>query len=590
MISPNKKKTVRIVLAAAVLLAVILVSAYISHYNSAVKLAEERDFHKAESTLLFKAVAKIQNPELVDYIDAGVLLEDGDYDRAKWAFQNCVYYGAAEMILECDYQKAKDDLEKNSFDEAAAIFDELAGQNYSDSEYMAQKSRYQKAEALYNNEQYIEAAAIFQALAEAQFEDSEDKYAQCYFDLGSQSLDAKDYDTAAEAFDIAYEYGVEGSGQLYNESIYRKAKSLYLQREYEAAAAEFAHLIEFMGKDHALRCYSDSDEYYLNCFYNIAEENFNSGNYDEAAKGYLRMARVKHKDSEEKYFACLSNKAYAAMLGKNYREAEILYNVLRQAGYGDAEENYYACRYERASAAFEAGEYEEAAEIIAPAVEYGYAGAEELQQKAIYENTLIGARSQNVNEVLKAIQDIETLKNENFLSWVSAAVEIYAAAYENAVNRYNEKDYSEAQKLFDAMSSYKDAEVYSVFCSIHNGSQISESSYDLFLKNLDVADGKSLAVASSNIVYRFLDGQWKDSNGHYFNYSDDKGQSEENLPSVDIGASAWSWYIENGIQYIYTESMGKENAEKNFKLTVKSADTIEFYCYKIKSTYTLTRQ
>ena len=194
----------RYVIAAAAALLLIGVGItgylYVSHYQKALQSADNGSFAEAESNLFLPFITKLHDSQFVDYLQAGKLLENGQFDAAKEAFSKLTGYKKAdEYLLETEYRRGVDLLNNGEYDLAEAVFQELAESGYSESEEMIYAVKYSHAEALINEKQYDAAIEIFTDLSKSNYKDSSERI------LETQYLHAQDLLDNEEDYENAYE-------------------------------------------------------------------------------------------------------------------------------------------------------------------------------------------------------------------------------------------------------------------------------------------------------------------------------------------------------------------------------------------------
>lgn len=188
--------------AAALLLVGIGITGYlyVSHYQKALQSADNGSFAEAESNLFLPFITKLHDSQFVDYLQAGKLLENGQFDAAKEAFSKLTGYKKAdEYLLETEYRRGVDLLNNGEYDLAEAVFQELAESGYSESEEMIYAVKYSHAEALINEKQYDAAIEIFTDLSKSNYKDSSERI------LETQYLHAQDLLANEEDYENAYE-------------------------------------------------------------------------------------------------------------------------------------------------------------------------------------------------------------------------------------------------------------------------------------------------------------------------------------------------------------------------------------------------
>lgn len=99
---------------------------YGSRYQEAVKLADAGEFSKASDTLILPFVTKLHDQKLMDYLDAGKLFEEGQYEAAKEQFISLEnYLNASDMVLEAQLQEGITYLNNKEYESAQEIFSQL---------------------------------------------------------------------------------------------------------------------------------------------------------------------------------------------------------------------------------------------------------------------------------------------------------------------------------------------------------------------------------------------------------------------------------------------------------------------------------
>ena len=181
---------------------------YVSHYQKAIKSAENGSFAEAESNLFLPFITKLHDSQFVDYLQAGKLLENGQFDAAKEAFSKLTGYKKADdYLLETEYRRGVDLLNNGEYDLAEAVFQELAESGYSESEEMIYAVKYSHAEALINEKQYDAAIEIFTDLSKSNYKDSSERILETQYLHAQDLLDnEQDYENAYEMFKSLGDY------------------------------------------------------------------------------------------------------------------------------------------------------------------------------------------------------------------------------------------------------------------------------------------------------------------------------------------------------------------------------------------------
>ena len=162
--------------------------------------------------------------------------------------------------------------------------------------------------------------------------------------------------------------------------------------------------------------------------------------------------------------------------------------------------------------------------------------------------------------------------------------------YAEAQVLYSKQQHKEAKKLFNFVSPYADSKKYLTLINAWDGGgwddpdQTVEDLIDLFY----FEDATDLLLAHGMYACRFLLGTWRTSGGgYYFKMEKAKGDDYEfwcsyNLPWFDGG----SFEIDDGT-YFVTLSSGEY--KEMYEFTLLTPNSMEVYCYKNGSTYTLYR-
>lgn len=157
---------------------VILAGSYFGLYIRAESLAESGEFSNAAKCLWLPQVTKLHDPVLCDYISAGELLNDQQYDAAKIAFKELSgCYNADELALESDYRQAAQYVDDNEFEKAEEIYISLSEIGYKNSEDKILETKFQKGSyLLYEEDDYVQAQLLFAELKDLNYPGAENMY------------------------------------------------------------------------------------------------------------------------------------------------------------------------------------------------------------------------------------------------------------------------------------------------------------------------------------------------------------------------------------------------------------------------------
>lgn len=198
-----------LVLAAA---AVFFCITVMGNHSKAVAAMREMDFAAAQEAMARTLVGESLYPEDAAYISAGLLMEDGKYDKAIKAFEKLDEYEDAEIcVQEAKYRQAAQLVKDKSFDEALKLYADL--DEYKDSKDQIVEVKLAQINQLIADGKDAEALNQLLALADEGSEKAKTKIAQL-----EQTL----YEKAAV---------------LYRDGAYVDAKELFsLLGAYEASA------------------------------------------------------------------------------------------------------------------------------------------------------------------------------------------------------------------------------------------------------------------------------------------------------------------------------------------------------------------
>lgn len=149
-IKPRKEKkplSKKAKILAAVIAVVILLGGaaggYFYIYNQAAAYAAAGEYAIAKDALIVPA---FHDAKLSDYIDAGILMQDGQYAQAREAYEALGdYRDSANLALEARYQNAAMLINNSEYDAAIAEFTALAELNYADAAVQINLARYEQA-------------------------------------------------------------------------------------------------------------------------------------------------------------------------------------------------------------------------------------------------------------------------------------------------------------------------------------------------------------------------------------------------------------------------------------------------------------
>ncbi|MGE4484446.1 MAG: trypsin-like peptidase domain-containing protein [Oscillospiraceae bacterium] len=148
------------------LIAGLLAGGYYFSYTGAINAAEGGDFAAAEKCLKTAPLVFRHDPELVSYIDAGLLLEGRQYGEAEAAFTALGdYMDAPDMVNETKYREAASLADANEFTTAISLYRFLSDCNYKDSAELVKATQFRYgAYAVFELGDFLKAYYIFHGL------------------------------------------------------------------------------------------------------------------------------------------------------------------------------------------------------------------------------------------------------------------------------------------------------------------------------------------------------------------------------------------------------------------------------------------
>ena len=443
------------------------------------------------------------------YSQASVSMESGDLAGAHETFALLGGYSDSADIasgIESDYAAACKLLEDGNYDEAKAAFDAL--KNYEDSETQAQESLYAKAEGLWNAGDKTGAEAVFEELngwgdtadrlealreeiaddaaAEGDYDTALEYYgrlsaqtdaiiaktteaqqAKAYRDAAA-ALVSGEIDTALAGFSAAGDYrdAVKLVGQLQTYQTakedmeagrYTEARNAYrqlgglldsaanLETCNEALYQEAKAMLESGDVAGAYSGYSDISDYSdsagivsgIESDYAAACKLLEDGNYDEAKAAFDALKN--YEDSETRAKESLYRKAGELASKGEYPDAISLYTDL--AGYRDCGDLAVGTRYDYAKSLWEAGDLDAALREMEAVG--GYADAPQLAEQI---NTQIADAAMEQKDYAAALAAYQRLQQTD---------EIKAKEYELAQRCYDEGHFAEATNAYETLGAYE---------------------------------------------------------------------------------------------------------------------------------------
>lgn len=219
----NKLIFLIIVFSSIILVALVFpIGYYTINYKIANQKAQEALFSEAEGHLVFKGLTKKINPNLVSYIDAGYLMELGEYKEASIEFISLgEYQDAVNIGTICGIAYAKELSEAGKDEEELEWLYSMQDMGYNglDDLILATKfniavKKFEKCSV--DSKEYIELTSEFKELYDAGCMNAHEYWLTSCFAASYYYYNQKDYTKSAEMISTIKDEGSEGR-RLYDE-------------------------------------------------------------------------------------------------------------------------------------------------------------------------------------------------------------------------------------------------------------------------------------------------------------------------------------------------------------------------------------
>lgn len=311
--APKKRRTLPLILAAAAACLVLAIGitglVYHNRYEEAYALAGDGHYREAQTTLTLPSITELHDPELLRYIDAGILLTDGEYDGARLLLEPLAqqgYLNSAELVLEANYLDARECMRRADHAGAQALLEPLAEAGYLDSAELLLQIRYDQSRIALDRGDWEDAMALLKPLADQDYADSFSLYCEAKLGYAWQLIEnTGDYSSvesglvymnqltdagyaqAQTALEDAYTKIYDHSVSLYQEARTGEAQAYFQLLGDHSRSADYLTLCQAHGLQASLealwglRGFADADalllnEYYLSWF---LEGSWSSGSY-----------------------------------------------------------------------------------------------------------------------------------------------------------------------------------------------------------------------------------------------------------------------------------------------------------------------
>ncbi len=318
--------------------------------------------------------------------------------------------------------------------------------------------------------------------------------------------------------------------------------------------------------------------------YLAADELLEKRQYEDAKEAFSELDGYLHADE----LAQEADYRHALQLAdsNDFKQALKLMDTLKEAGYRDAEEQALEIQFREGMYVLsEKKEYQKASIIFFNLAKEGYDGAEEMSKKTMY---LWGTALIEDEDYLAAYSKFDSIRDYSDVKKIMTS--LTDLVYLQGEILYHDKDFAQARKYFQCVPKYMDSKDYITLLDARkdseklNAESMTQRLMDLFY----FEDASDIIRETDEYLFYYLQGKWSTSGGSYYfelkevTAKDHTYESSYNLP----------WYnsdyfsLEKGIYMIH----GSFGEKPQYRFTLLTPDSMQVYCYKNGSTYTLYRQ
>lgn len=250
-----------------------------SSYENAIIRADKADFKIADTHISKLWIPYKNSVKLHAYIDAGLLLDNGKYDKATEAFSVLGnYFKAEEMIDEVQYRYAVNLLNNKQFDEAKTEFSSLG--EYKDSSSMINEVDYANAVYFLENAEYENAIILFTDLND--YKDSKDMVMECEYQKAVVYISKGRFENAKDKLINLITRGYSKAEELYNEVVYLMALD-----DIKKSSSTLSNIIPAFNKLQEINPYKDSNK-----ILEDLSERIMDFAYDKLYDGFYKSAKA----------------------------------------------------------------------------------------------------------------------------------------------------------------------------------------------------------------------------------------------------------------------------------------------------------
>ena len=325
-------------------------------------------------------------------------------------------------------------------------------------------------------------------------------------------------------------------------------------------------------------------EAYIDAGLLLEERNYQDAEHAFEKLNDYRDAKTMRKESKYRHAAQMADK-------NDFSNAIYQYKILKDWNYKDSEELYFETRYrEGAYQLYQLCEYENAYKTFSKLSKDGYEEADTMCDEAIY---WWACDLLDREKYLTSYAKLKSIRGYSDVDEILDA--LTEVIYYEGQDYYHENDYDVAEEYFECISSYSDSEAYLTLIKVHKmGSSFvsymagSLRTYvDDLIDLFYFEDASELLLSDTFIACEFLLGKWQtNEGGYYFEIEESDDEDYSFYSSYNLPWYGGTFDIENGIYCVSNDSYG---SKPQYHFTLITPNSMEVYCYKDGSTYTLYR-
>ena len=297
----------------------------------------------------------------------------------------------------------------------------------------------------------------------------------------------------------------------------------------------------------------------------------------ESVSGYMNADEMS-KEADYRY-------AVQSADANEFDKAISIMSDLEKQGYKDAASKVLEIQYRNGVYLLqEKLDFKAASKIFSQLITKGYDGAEEMENQTQYLWAFDLVEKEYYTDAYRKFASIRDYEDvEDCIDALSELMHIEGQTL------YYEGNYTKAKELFECITPYGDSKKYITLINARGYSAwadpegTAEKLVDIFY----FENASELLVSDTDVACYFLLGNWRTSNGSYYFKMEPSDEGEHSFwSSYNLPWYGGSFTIEDGV---YSVSNDSYEDKPQYRFTLLTPDSMEVYCYKNGTTYTLYR-